>query len=76
MLTSWRDTETGIEYTSDENGVITNERHVIGWVKRDGKWYYYNDDETPYTGWLTLDHKTYYLGADGVMATGWLLLDR
>lgn len=30
--TSWRDTETGIEYTSDENGVITNERHVIGWV--------------------------------------------
>ena len=73
--TSWRDTETGIEYTSDENGVITNERHVIGWVKRDGKWYYYNDDETPYTGWLTLDHKTYYLGADGVMATGWLLLD-
>ena len=64
--TSWRDTETGIEYTSDENGVITNERHVIGWVKRDGKWYYYNDDETPYTGWLTLDHKTYYLGADGV----------
>ena len=73
--TSWRDTETGIEYTADENGVITNERHVIGWVKRDGKWYYYNDDETPYTGWLTLDHKTYYLGADGVMATGWLLLD-
>ena len=59
----------------DENGVITNERHVIGWIKRDGKWYYYNDDETPYTGWLTLDHKTYYLGADGVMATGWLLLD-
>ena len=55
--------------------MITNERHVIGWVKRDGKWYYYNDDETPYTGWLTLDHKTYYLGADGVMATGWLLLD-
>ena len=53
-------TETGIEYTADENGVITNERHVIGWVKRDGKWYYYNDDETPYTGWLTLDHKTYY----------------
>ena len=25
--------------------MITNERHVIGWVKRDGKWYYYNDDE-------------------------------
>ena len=38
--TSWRDTETGIEYTADENGVITNERHVIGWGKRDGKWDY------------------------------------
>ena len=73
--TSWRDAETGIEYTADENGVITNEHHVIGWVKQDGKWYYYEDDETMYTGWLTLDHKTYYLGEDGVMATGWLLLD-
>ena len=72
---SWRDPETGIEYTTDENGVIIKERHVIGWVNRDGNWYYYDDDETPYTGWLTLDHKTYYLGENGVMTVGWLLLD-
>ena len=74
---SWRDPETGIEYTTDENGAVIKERHVIGWVKRDGNWYYYDgdDDETPYTGWLTLDHKTYYLGENGVMTVGWLLLD-
>ena len=74
---SWRDPETGIEYTTDENGVVIKERHVIGWVKRDGNWYYYDgdNDETPYTGWLTLDHKTYYLGENGVMTVGWLLLD-
>lgn len=73
--TSWRDSATGTEYTTDENGVITSERHTIGWVKKDGKWYYYQDDNTPYTGWLTLNHQTYYLGSDGVMKTGWLLLD-
>lgn len=74
---SWRDPETGIEYTTDENGAVIKERHVIGWVNRDGNWYYYDgdDDETPYTGWLTLDHKTYYLGENGVMTVGWLLLD-
>lgn len=73
--TSWRDAATGTEYTADENGVIISERQTIGWVRKDGKWYYYENDTTPYTGWLTLDHQTYYLGSDGVMATGWLLLD-
>ncbi|WP_461882605.1 hypothetical protein [Fusicatenibacter sp.] len=73
--TSWRDSATGMEYTADENGVITSEHQTVGWVKRDGKWYYYQDSDTPYTGWLTLNHTTYYLGSDGVMKTGWLLLD-
>lgn len=73
--TTWRDEVSGMQYTTDQNGVIIKERPLVGWIKDKEEWYYYQKDNTLYTGWLTLNNKTYYLNADGRMAVGWLQLD-
>ena len=41
-----------------------------GWLKVDGKQYYYDEDGTMHTGWLTLDGDRYYFYEDGTMAVG------
>lgn len=47
----------------------------IGWVQKDGLWYYMNAAKTPVTDWLLgLDGRWYFLDAGGVMKTGWLPL--
>lgn len=44
-----------------------------GWVKIDGKWYYYDEQGTMKTGWLLVHEKWYYLNpTSGVMQTGWV----
>ncbi|ETI69712.1 bifunctional 2',3'-cyclic nucleotide 2'-phosphodiesterase/3'-nucleotidase precursor protein [Neobacillus vireti LMG 21834] len=42
-----------------------------GWVKTDGKWYFYNEDGTMKTGWYLDGAKWYYLASSGEMQTGW-----
>ncbi len=45
----------------------------IGWVQKDGSWYYMNAAGTPVTDWLLgPDGRWYFLDAGGVMKTGWL----
>ena len=47
---------------------------VSGWVKQDGKWYYYFNG-TPATSWRKLGGKWYYFNNSGVMLTGWRQLN-
>lgn len=48
----------------------------IGWVLRDGIWYYVNGDHKDVVGWLqTLDGRWYYLDMGGRMRTGWSQVD-
>lgn len=43
-----------------------------GWVKKDGKWYYYDSNgKMVKSAWQLYKGSWYYLGADGVMYTGW-----
>ncbi|MBQ9227773.1 MAG: C40 family peptidase [Eubacterium sp.] len=44
-----------------------------GWIKADGKWYYYKNDAKQ-TGWQKVSGKWYYLNSAGVMQTGWIKL--
>ena len=41
-----------------------------GWVKEDGVWKYYKNDEAV-TGWNKVGQKWYYMNAEGAMQTGW-----
>ena len=45
-----------------------------GWVKEDGKWYFYVEG-VKQTGWLKDGGKWYYLDANGEMQTGWIQLN-
>lgn len=50
----------------DDPGVIVN-----GWIKRDGKWYYYENGQMVQNDWELYKGDLYYLGGDGAMLTGW-----
>ena len=41
-----------------------------GWVKKDGKWYYYINNAKQ-TGWQKVSSKWYYLNSNGQMQLGW-----
>lgn len=43
-----------------------------GWIKENGKWYYYQNGKK-YVGWLKDNGKWYYLDAAGAMQTGWII---
>ena len=45
--------------------------NTTGWVTKDGKKYYVNEDGTNKTGWFLLDGNYYYFDTNGVMQTGW-----
>lgn len=47
----------------------------VGWVQKDGVWYYMDASNAPVKDWLLgPDGRWYFLGADGVMKTGWMQL--
>ena len=47
----------------------------VGWVQKDGVWYYMDAANRPVTDWLLgPDGRWYFLAPDGVMKTGWLQL--
>ena len=64
------DTETPDDTT--DNPGKDEEEIETGWVKKDGKWYYFNADGSMKTGWMKENGKWYYLNANGSMHTGWL----
>lgn len=47
----------------------------IGWVSKDGKWYYYRSNGTMVTGWITFNGKEYYFYPDGTLATNTITPD-
>lgn len=47
----------------------------IGWVQKDGVWYYMDAANVPVTDWLLgPDGRWYFLGMGGMMKTGWMQL--
>lgn len=47
----------------------------IGWVQKDGVWYYMDAANVPVTDWLLgPDGRWYFLGMGGAMKTGWMQL--
>lgn len=75
------DLEGFINYVKNFNGEITGkyenriqkvtQQVQTGWVKQDGKWFFYNEDGVMQTGWVKSKGKWYFLDKDGVMQTGW-----
>ena len=47
---------------------------VMGWVDRDGTWYYYGANNQMVTGWLQDNGDWYYLDFDGSMEKGWTMV--
>lgn len=49
----------------------------VGWVQKDGAWYYMDAANTPVTDWLLgPDGRWYFLAPDGVMKTGWMQIGK
>ncbi|MGL4570186.1 MAG: SH3 domain-containing protein [Clostridium sp.] len=45
-----------------------------GWIKKDNKWYYINNNGSLAKGWIELKGVWYYLDNNGAMKTGWILV--
>ncbi len=52
--------------------LIEPEPIQTGWVKVDGKWYFYDENGVMQKGWLKDGGKWYFLDSSGVMKTGWI----
>ena len=60
--------------TAEIEGRITklgNSAVQTGWVKKDGKWFFYNNQGVMQTGWVLTKGKWYFLAENGEMKTGW-----
>ena len=62
-----KDPGTGISEVSD---TVVLAATKSGWVKSDGKWYYYSKGKKV-TGWEKISGKWYYFGKNGVRQNGW-----
>lgn len=57
------------------DGRYTGVRNNVGWVKDNGKTYYYDTNSKLVKGWLNLKGKTYYLHpSTGVLQKGWMTI--
>ena len=87
-----RITCTGLRHDQDGNtwlehdqgwscGLYQGERYMtdppkVEWVKRDGKWYYFDQNsQMVKSDWVKWQDRWYYLGDDGAMLTGWQLIN-
>ena len=66
-------------YVDNNNSIIdvetASEMHNDGWVKENGKWYYYKNN-TKCTGWIKDNGYWYWMKSDGVMASNeWVKVD-
>lgn len=57
------------------NGDGTLKIRKAEWIKRNGKWYYKNENGTLVKGWKKINNKWYYMNKEGEMQTGWLKLN-
>lgn len=46
-----------------------------GWVKENGKWYFYKNGVKVTSKWQLYKGQWYYLGSDGAMVTGWQIIN-
>ena len=75
-----------VEVTSSNLSTVKNKAVVVekalkefrtsssdqsGWVKTDGKWYFYESGDLK-TGWVKTGGKWFYFDGSGAMKTGWL----
>ena len=70
----------GYSVTSKYDGWVTegnnkyyyiDQKKHTGWLKDNGKWYYFDKEGIMQKGWLKDNGKWYYLNTDGTMAVGW-----
>jgi len=47
----------------------------VGWVERDGRLYYYDEETGMVTGWQEIEGVTYYFNEDGTRALGKTIID-
>ncbi|MDR4190917.1 N-acetylmuramoyl-L-alanine amidase family protein, partial [Bacillus pseudomycoides] len=52
-------------------GSVSKATQAKGWVKQQGKWYYYKNGKKV-TGWSSIGGKWYYFSSYGIMQTGWV----
>lgn len=58
------------------NGKYTGIQKNIGWITKDGKTYYYDENSNMIKGWVTADGNTYYTNpSTGVLQTGLLKIN-
>lgn len=61
------------EYEFNSDGTLKIRK--AEWIKKNGKWYYKNENGTLVKGWKKINNKWYYMNKDGEMQTGWLKLN-
>lgn len=61
------------EYEFNSDGTLKIRK--AEWIKRNGKWYYKNENGTLVKGWKKINNKWYYMNNSGEMQTGWIKLD-
>ncbi|WP_024615527.1 SH3 domain-containing protein [Clostridium sp. Ade.TY] len=61
------------EYEFNNDGTLKIRK--AEWIKKNGKWYYKNEDGTLAKGWKKINNKWYYMNKDGERQTGWLKLN-
>ena len=55
------------------NKTTSSSTGTTGWVKKNDKWYYYNNGKL-LTGWLNYQGAVYYLAGNGAMVSGWQMI--
>lgn len=59
-----------------EGNRYIDEPKKTGWIRENGKWYYYDSNgEMVKSKWIKYKGGYYYLGANGAMYTGWRTID-